>query len=170
MIFTFDVFIFDSIFPMFLTCHNYRFTLRFQSKVRKNSNEIFHHISVSQIHLCTQRKMFFVLSRAWDKENNYLSSLLFYLQKHDAVDILAVCRTRVMYELRNGPRPPKSLCGSVVEYRSAETEDLRFHSSWELRTFSLSHARDRTKNIFLYFLTELKIYYLSHYVNNLFPS
>ena len=75
-----------------------------------------------------------------------------------------------MYELRNGPRPPKSLCGSVVEYRSAETEGLRFHSSWELRTFSLSHVRDRTKKIFLYFLTELKIYYLSHYVNNLFPS
>ena len=104
------------------------------------------------------------------QRENYPLSLLFYLQKHDAVDILAVCRTRVMYELRNGPRAPKSLCGSVVEYRSAETEGLRFHSSWELRTFSLSHARDRTKNIFLYFLTELKIYYLSHYVNNLFPS
>ena len=104
------------------------------------------------------------------QRKNYLLSLLFYLQKHDAVDILAVCRTRVMYELRNGPRSPKSLCGSVVEYRSAETEGLRFHSSWELRTFSLSQARDRTKNIFLYFLTELKIYYLSHCVNNLFPS
>ena len=53
--------------------------------------------------------MFFVLSRAWDKEKNYLSSLLFYLQKHDDVDILAVCWTRVMYELRNRPRPPESL-------------------------------------------------------------
>ena len=40
------------------------------------------------------------------QRKNYLLSLLFYLQKQDAVDILAVCWTRVMYELRNGPSPP----------------------------------------------------------------
>ena len=32
-----------------------------------------------------------------------------------------------------------------LEYRSAECEDLRFDSSWGLRTFSLSHARDKPK-------------------------
>ena len=36
-----------------------------------------------------------------------------------------------------------------LEHRSAECEDLRFNSSWGLRIFSLSHARDKTKNIFL---------------------
>ena len=151
---------------MFLTCYNYRFTLRFQSKVRKirmKYSTTFQWVRYIYAH---RGRCFSSCHERGTKKNH----LLFYLQKHDAVDILAVCRTRVMYELRNGPRPPKSLCGSVVEYRSAETEGLRFHSSWELRTFSLSHARDRTKNIFLYFLTELKIYYLSHYVNNLFPS
>ena len=49
-----------------------------------------------------------------------------------------------------------SLCGSVVEHRSAESEGLRFDSSWGLRIFSLSHAYDKTKNtknkIFLYFI------------------
>ena len=38
-----------------------------------------------------------------------------------------------------------SLCGSVVEHGSAESEGLRFDSSWGLRIFSLSHARDKTK-------------------------
>ena len=71
--------------------------------------------------------------------------------------IVAVCRTLVIYELRNGPRPTKSLCVSVVEHRSAESESLRFDFSWELGIFSLSHARDKTKkNIFLYFFSELK--------------
>ena len=50
---------------------------------------------------------------------------------------------------------------SVVEYRSAESEGLRFISSWGPRIFSLSHARDKTKNISL-FLTELKTYHISH--------
>ena len=50
----------------------------------------------------------------------------------------------------------------MVEHRSAESEDLRFNSSWGLRIFSLSHARDKTKNIFLYFFTELRTYHLSY--------
>ena len=40
-----------------------------------------------------------------------------------------------------------SVCGSVVELRSAESEGLRFDSSWGL--FSLSHARDKTETSFL---------------------
>ena len=68
------------------------------------------------------------------------------------------------HELRNRPRLLESLCDSVVEHRSKESEGLRFDSSWGLRIFSLSHARDKTKNIFLYFFTELKTYHLSYSV------
>ena len=39
----------------------------------------------------------------------------------------------------------RSLCGSAVERRSAESEGLRFDSSWGLRIFALSHARDKAK-------------------------
>ena len=56
---------------------------------------------------------------------------------------------RVSYGLRNAPSSPWSLCSSVVEHRSAESEGLRVDSSWGFRIFSLSHARDKTKNIFL---------------------
>ena len=45
---------------------------------------------------------------------------------------------------------------------SAESEGLRFDSSWGLRSFSFSLARDKKKNIFLYFFTELKTYHLSY--------
>ena len=40
---------------------------------------------------------------------------------------------------------------------------LRSDTLWELRMFSLSHARDKTKSIFLYFFTKLKTYYLSYF-------
>ena len=53
------------------------------------------------------------------------------------------------YELRNRPRSPWSLCGTVVDHPSAVLEGLRFDSSWGLRIFSLSQARDKTKNIFM---------------------
>ena len=45
---------------------------------------------------------------------------------------------------------------------SAESEGLRFNSSWGLRIFSFSQARDITKDIFLYFFTEHKTYHLSY--------
>ena len=61
------------------------------------------------------------------------------------------------YELHDGPRSPWSLCGSVVENWGAESEGLRFNSSWGLRIFSFSHAHEKTKkNIFLY-VTSLSI-------------
>ena len=44
----------------------------------------------------------------------------------------------------------------MIEHRSTEFACLRFDSSWGLRIFSLSHARDKTKNIFLYFLLVFK--------------
>ena len=62
---------------------------------------------------------------------------------------------RVSYELRNRSRSLWSLCDSVVEHRSAESESLRFDSS-------LSHARDNTKNIFLYFTHHLSYFYLQN--------
>ena len=33
----------------------------------------------------------------------------------------------------------------VLQHRNAESEGLRFDSSWGLRIFSLSYARDKTK-------------------------
>ena len=41
-----------------------------------------------------------------------------------------------------------SLCGSLVEHRSAESEGLMFDSSWRIWSFSSSLARDKTKNMF----------------------
>ena len=49
-----------------------------------------------------------------------------------------------------------------LEHRSAESEGLRLDSPWGLRSFSLSQARDKAKNIFLYFFTELKTYHISY--------
>ena len=43
----------------------------------------------------------------------------------------------------------RKVSGSVVEYRSAVSEGLRFDCG--LIIFSLFHALDRMKNIFLYF-------------------
>ena len=40
-------------------------------------------------------------------------------------------------------------------------------SSWGLEMFSLSHARDKTKNIFLYFFTGLKTYHLPYSIERL---
>ena len=39
------------------------------------------------------------------------------------------------HELRNEPRSPKGPCGSVVEHGNAESEGLRFDSSWELNVY-----------------------------------
>ena len=53
--------------------------------------------------------------------------------------ILAVCRTLIIYELRNVLCTPESLCGSVVEHRSAEFERFWYDSSWGLRILSFSY-------------------------------
>ena len=45
---------------------------------------------------------------------------------------------------------------------SAESEGLRFDSSWGLRSFSFSLVCDKKKNIFLYFFIELKTYQISY--------
>ena len=53
-------------------------------------------------------------------------------------------------------------CGSVVEHRSAESEGLRFDSSWDSEFFHCPTLVTRRKDIFLYFSTELKTYHLSY--------
>ena len=110
-------------------------------------------------------------------ENNFLyfftelktSHLSYSIYKHDANDIAYPSsnhRMRVIYELRNGPCSPSTLCGSAEENRSAKSDGLKSDSSWGLRIVSLSHAREKTKNIFLYFFTELKTTYLSYSIND----
>ena len=110
-------------------------------------------------------------------ENNFLyfftelktSHLSYSIYKHDANDIAYPSsnhRMRVIYELRNGPCSPSTLCGSAEEHRSAKSDGLKSDSSWGLRIVSLSHAREKTKNIFLYFFTELKTTYLSYSIND----
>ena len=61
--------------------------------------------------------------------------------------ILAVCRTCVILNFIIDLHC--SLCGSMIEHWSRESEGLRFDSSWGLRIFSLSHAHDKMKSIFL---------------------
>ena len=45
---------------------------------------------------------------------------------------------------------------------SAESEGLGFDSSWGLRSFSFSLARDKKKNTILYFFAVLKTYHISY--------
>ena len=78
------------------------------------------------------RKMFFILLRAWDKEN--------ILSPHEESN------------LRTTDSALRCHRDSTV-HRSAESEGLRFDSS-----LSLSHARDKTKNIFLNSICFLKIF------------
>ena len=65
-------------------------------------------------------------------------------------DILPGYAGCMSYELCNRPHSLWSLSGSVVEHWSAESEGLRFNSSWGLRILSSSHTCDETINIFLY--------------------
>ena len=46
----------------------------------------------------------------------------------------------------------------MVEQRSTESEGLRFNSKWELRIFSLFLARDKKKDVYLYFFTQLPVF------------
>ena len=55
---------------------------------------------------------------------------------------------RVLCELRNRPRSPYSLCVSVVEHRSAESEGLRVDSSGGLRIFLCPTLVTRRKTSF----------------------
>ena len=83
--------------------------------------------------------------------------------KHDAIDIadLAVCRTRVKYELRIG-LAHHCLCGSMVDWSE---RGIRRKVQFLMRTplsFLCPTFVTRRKNIFLYFPTELKTYHLPY--------
>ena len=58
-------------------------------------------------------------------------------------------------------------CSATELELECGTVGLRFNSSWGLRIFSLSNACDKTKNILLYFFTELKTYHLSYFIYKL---
>ena len=103
--------------------------------------------------------MFFVLSKAWDREKILkIYHLSYSIYKHHGIDIASPSSMQDACHMNLATEA----CGLVVEHRNAESEGLRFDSSWGIRIFSLSHARDKTKkNLSLYF-TELKTYYLSY--------
>ena len=65
--------------------------------------------------------------------------------------------------LRCSTTEPQRLNGEQGLLWSVKSKALRFNSSWGLRIFSLCHTCDKTKNIFLYFFTELKTYHLSNF-------
>ena len=100
--------------------------------------------------------MFFVLWHARDKEK-ILSPILFPNTMLSTLLILAVCRMHVMLYH----------CGSVVEHWTPESQGIRFNSTLGFKIFSLLHACDRQKNVFLYFFTELKPYHLSYSVKEI---
>ena len=135
-----------------------------------------------KITCCKQRRMFFVMSRFFflcrtlvTRRKTYFSislpsskltiSLISFYE-HDAIDIVDpssmqdACHMNFVIDLAY-----REVSGSVVEHRNAESEGLRFDSSWGLRNFSLSHARDKTKNILLYFFTKLRTYHLSLFLS-----
>ena len=112
--------------------------------------------------------MFFVLSQVLDKEN-ILSPAI----------ILAVCSTCIMNFVMGLAHHRVSvaqwqriwariwgsevwfLCCWLVGHQRTESKGLRCNSSLGLGIFSLSHASDKSKNIFVNFLTELKTYNFS---------
>ena len=106
------------------------------------------------------------LSHARDKAKNiFLYSFTelkaYSLSRHIYKTLLILVRMHSMQDARHMnfviDLVHRRVCFSVVEHRSAESKGLRFVSSWRLRIFSISHARDKTANIFLYFFTKLKL-------------
>ena len=57
----------------------------------------------------------------------------------------------------------RGVSSTVVEHWSAESEGLRFDSSWGLRIFLCPMLVIRRKNIFLCFFTKLKTYHFSYF-------
>ena len=99
--------------------------------------------------------MFFVSSRAWDKEKK--SHYTEPQRLHGERGLL-----RSSYDTR-----PAYCLGSamsiVAQWQSIGTrksEGLRFDSSRGLRIFFVSHARDKKKSVSFYSLIALKIYHL----------
>ena len=119
---------------------------------------------------------FFSLSYAHDKAKNIFlyfftklktDHLSYSIYKHNTIDIADPRSTQG--EPHKRPHSPQSLCVSVVEHDRVQIpESLRFNSSWEFRIFSLSHAHEKMKNIFLYFFIKLKTYHLTYSITFFF--
>ena len=93
-------------------------------------------------------------------EPKILPSFFFLLQNMTLTTllILAVCRTRIMHELRSWPCPPQTLRASVVEHQRAESEDFRSDSHGDSEVFlCLTLVKRRKKNLFIYFFSGLEI-------------
>ena len=136
-------------------------------------------LPVNDVQAKIQREMFFVLSRAWDKEKkmspheeskNRTSDLR--IPRSDALPLshrdsavsevyYEVHMTRVLHTARI------SNVDSVMfvdrNKRDGKAEGLRFDSSWDSDFFLCTTLVTRRKNIFLYFFTELKIYHHSYF-------
>ena len=88
----------------------------------------------------------------------YFTRLSYSIYKHDAIDMAgpsSMQDTSHMNFVIDLTHRRVSL-SSEVDHRSAESDDVRFDSSWGLRTLSLSHARDKTKNIFLWMKSDIR--------------
>ena len=100
------------------------------------------------------QNFFFVLHK-WQDEK-HLSLFLYWVQNLPPLILfinMMLCRTIagcMSYELCNRPHSLWSLSGSVVEHWSAESEGLRFNSSWGLRILSLSHTWWDNKHLSLH--------------------
>ena len=98
--------------------------------------------------LVTRQKTFFYISLPSSK----LTISLISIFKHYAIDITDpnsmqdACHMNLVIDRR--PRLPLSLCGSVEEHRSVESESLRFDSSWGLRIFLCPTLVTRWKTSF----------------------
>ena len=95
------------------------------------------------------------MSHARDKTKKHLSLFLYRAQKltispisiykHYAFDIASgiqdACHMNFVIDLAHRGVS----VAQWLEHRNAESKGLRFDTSWGLRIFSLSHARDKTK-------------------------
>ena len=104
---------------------------------------------------------FFILSPAWDIEKKKTESpwgiepqtfrFCAPMCYHWATETLWQAKPNMMFIHNMHPYIPLWSVMLIYKHCSAESEGLRFDSSGGLRIFSLSHAWDKMKNIFLYF-------------------
>ena len=131
-----------------------------------------------------KKDVFFVLLRVWDKEkilssheelNLWPSDSALWCSTTEPESEQKIWKCKVWLLWYNHGYLMviwwlSDLCSDALPLSwnwSAGFEGLRFNSSWGLRIFSLSNARDKTKNIFLYFFTELKTYHVSYFIYKL---
>ena len=112
---------------------------------RSITNIISHSSCIPLRSAMSEKHLFYFFT---ELKTYYLSVSYFYLQtlRH-----------------RHGWFQPWSLCGSVVEHRNAESEGLRFDSSWRHRFFFLYPMLVTWRKTSFSFFTKLKTYHLSYF-------